>query len=141
MSTTFTRFLRSGLHVLDDVAHGLAQVLVVLHVPFHGLEGVDDGGVIAAGEFPADLFHAHAGDLPQDVDGHTAGRGHIGVALGAADVGRGDVYKRQLSACLNGTVVPLAEVKDEAFASGALGDGIAIEPIDGELVALSLIHI
>ena len=40
-----------------------------------------------------------------------------------------------LSACLNGTVVPLTEVKDEAFASGALGDGIAIEPIDGELVA------
>ena len=40
-----------------------------------------------------------------------------------------------LSACLNGTVVSLAEVKDEAFASGALGDGIAIEPIDGELVA------
>ena len=40
-----------------------------------------------------------------------------------------------LSACLNGTVVPLAEVKDEAFASGALGDGIAIEPSDGELVA------
>ena len=40
-----------------------------------------------------------------------------------------------LSACLNGTVVPLADVKDEAFASGVLGDGIAIEPIDGELVA------
>lgn len=40
-----------------------------------------------------------------------------------------------LSACLNGTVVPLADVMDEAFASGALGDGIAIEPTDGELVA------
>ena len=40
-----------------------------------------------------------------------------------------------LSACLNGTVVPLADVKDEAFASGALGDGVAIEPTDGELVA------
>ena len=40
-----------------------------------------------------------------------------------------------LSACLNGTVVPLADVKDEAFDSGALGDGIAIEPTDGELVA------
>ena len=40
-----------------------------------------------------------------------------------------------LSACLNGTVVPLANVKDEAFASGVLGDGIAIEPSDGELVA------
>lgn len=40
-----------------------------------------------------------------------------------------------LSACLNGTVVPLADVKDEAFASGVLGVGIAIEPTDGELVA------
>lgn len=40
-----------------------------------------------------------------------------------------------LSACLNGTVVLLADVKDEAFASGVLGDGIAIEPTDGELVA------
>ena len=40
-----------------------------------------------------------------------------------------------LAACLTGTVVPLAEVKDEAFASGVLGDGIAIEPAVGELVA------
>ena len=40
-----------------------------------------------------------------------------------------------LSACLNGTVVPLADVKDEAFASGVLGNGIAIEPSEGELVA------
>ena len=40
-----------------------------------------------------------------------------------------------LYACLNGTVVPLADVKDEAFASGVLGEGIAIEPSDGELVA------
>ena len=89
MSMTFTSNSVSGLDVFDDVAHGLPQVLVVLHVPFHGLEGVDDGGVVPTGELPADLLHAHAGDLPQDVDGHTAGRGHIGVALGAADVGRG----------------------------------------------------
>ena len=46
-----------------------------------------------------------------------------------------DAKDTVLSACLNGTVVPLAEVKDEAFSSGALGDGIAIEPSDGELVA------
>lgn len=46
-----------------------------------------------------------------------------------------DAKDAVLSACLNGTVVPLAEVKDEAFSSGALGDGIAIEPSDGELVA------
>ena len=49
MSMTFTSKSVSGLDVFDDVAHGLAQVLVVLHVPFHGLEGVDDGRVVAAG--------------------------------------------------------------------------------------------
>ena len=47
--------------------------------------------MVTARELPADLLHAHAGDLAQDVDGHTAGGGHIGVPLGAADVGRGDV--------------------------------------------------
>ena len=67
---TFTSKSVSGLDVFDDVADRLPEMLVVLHVPFHGLEGVDDGGVIAAREFPADLFHAHAGDLAQDVDGH-----------------------------------------------------------------------
>ena len=52
MSMTFMSKSVSGLDVFDDVAHGLAQVLVILHVPFHGLEGVDDGGVVAAGKFP-----------------------------------------------------------------------------------------
>ena len=47
--------------------------------------------MVTARELPADLLHAHAGDLAQDVDGHAAGGGHIGVPLGAADVGRGDV--------------------------------------------------
>ena len=34
-----------------------------------------------------------------------------------------------LSACLNGTVVPLADVKDEAFASGALGTALPLSPL------------
>lgn len=33
----------------------------------------------------------------------------------------------------NGEAVPLAEIKDEAFASGALGKGLAIEPAEGKL--------
>lgn len=33
-----------------------------------------------------------------------------------------------LSACLNGTVVPLADVKDEAFASGVLGMALPLSP-------------
>ncbi|MBQ8851574.1 MAG: PTS glucose transporter subunit IIA [Oscillibacter sp.] len=36
---------------------------------------------------------------------------------------------------MNGTVVALADVADEAFASGALGEGIAIEPSEGKLFA------
>ncbi len=57
------------------------------------------------------------------------------VAETAQAANTSDAKDTVLSACLNGTVVPLAEVKDEAFSSGALGDGIAIEPSDGELVA------
>ncbi len=40
-----------------------------------------------------------------------------------------------LGSCMNGTVVPMAQVKDEAFAAGVLGEGIAIEPADGNLYA------
>ena len=40
-----------------------------------------------------------------------------------------------LAAHMNGVVVPLAEVQDEAFASGTLGDGVAVEPSEGKLFA------
>ena len=36
---------------------------------------------------------------------------------------------------INGTVVPLSQVKDEAFASEALGKGVAIEPKEGKVYA------
>ena len=41
----------------------------------------------------------------------------------------------ELGAHLVGTVVPLVEVKDPTFSSGALGAGIAVEPIEGKLYA------
>ena len=40
-----------------------------------------------------------------------------------------------LGAHMNGTVLALSEVADEAFASGAMGDGVAIEPSEGKLYA------
>ncbi len=40
-----------------------------------------------------------------------------------------------LGAHMNGTVVALSEVRDEAFASGALGLGVAVEPTEGKLLA------
>ena len=46
-----------------------------------------------------------------------------------------EVRSAVLGAHMTGAVVPLADVADEAFASGAMGDGIAIEPTVGKLYA------
>lgn len=46
-----------------------------------------------------------------------------------------ETKEMHLGAHMNGTVVPLAEVKDEVFASGAMGEGAAIEPTEGKLFA------
>lgn len=41
--------------------------------------------------------------------------------------------KRSLCAVCNGRAMPLSEMPDEAFASGMLGVGYAIEPRDGQI--------
>ncbi|WP_226529422.1 beta-glucoside-specific PTS transporter subunit IIABC [Metabacillus niabensis] len=41
----------------------------------------------------------------------------------------------EITSPLKGEVLNLSDIKDEAFASGALGDGVAIEPIEGKLFA------
>jgi len=43
--------------------------------------------------------------------------------------------KLEIKAPLQGTVVPLKDVNDDAFATGAMGKGIAIEPEKGEVVS------
>lgn len=45
------------------------------------------------------------------------------------------VKKIEIASPVAGTVVDVAEVPDEAFASGALGDGLAIIPADGNIYA------
>ncbi|QGQ45451.1 beta-glucoside-specific PTS transporter subunit IIABC [Metabacillus sediminilitoris] len=45
------------------------------------------------------------------------------------------VATEEIASPLKGEVKILSEIKDEAFASGALGDGVAIEPTEGKLVA------
>jgi len=52
---------------------------------------------------------------------------------GRADEGGGGNANNILASPLTGKIVPLANVKDEAFSSGALGPGIAIEPEEGIL--------
>ncbi|MGX7417954.1 beta-glucoside-specific PTS transporter subunit IIABC [Carnobacterium gallinarum] len=45
------------------------------------------------------------------------------------------IEKEVIESPLAGKIFPLSEVKDEAFSSGALGKGLAIEPTVGELVS------
>ncbi len=45
------------------------------------------------------------------------------------------VNKEVLVSPMQGKVIPLQEVKDEAFAMGALGKGVGIEPTDGHVVS------
>lgn len=47
----------------------------------------------------------------------------------------GQLKDSVLGAHMSGQMLLLCEVKDEAFASGAMGDGIAIEPSEGKLYA------
>ncbi len=46
-----------------------------------------------------------------------------------------NVTEGKVSSPLKGEIVPLKEVTDQVFASGAMGDGIAIRPTDGKVVS------
>lgn len=46
-----------------------------------------------------------------------------------------EIRQEILASPLTGTVIPLVEVPDQVFASGAMGKGIAIDPTDGVVVA------
>ncbi len=48
---------------------------------------------------------------------------------------KAEVKSIALYSHMNGTVVPLEEVEDEAFSSKVLGEGVAVEPTEGKLYA------
>lgn len=56
----------SGTDVLHDVVHGLLQVAVLADVLLHRIDGVHNGGMVTL-EFGTDGFHAHTGDLADDI--------------------------------------------------------------------------
>ncbi|WP_303984302.1 beta-glucoside-specific PTS transporter subunit IIABC [Niallia circulans] len=63
------------------------------------------------------------------------GQNSTGNTTASNQVAATKVEKEEVLSPLKGEVKPLSEVKDEAFASGALGHGIAIEPSEGKLYA------
>jgi len=66
-----------------------------------------------------------------DLDAVTALVPAAGTAKAPVDAKKDAV----MSAHMNGTVVPMAEVQDEAFSTCVLGEGVAIEPAEGKLFA------
>lgn len=61
----------------------------------------------------------------------------LGTVIGFDNVTKKDVKEdaNTIVSPMNGTIIPLTEVKDNAFASGSMGEGCAIIPNDGEVVA------
>ena len=57
------------------------------------------------------------------------------IAKNEASAENNEIKTETLYSHLNGTVVKLENVEDEAFSSKALGDGIAVEPTEGRLYA------
>lgn len=59
------------------------------------------------------------------------------VTEGAVIQANGETYieKEVLASVIEGHVIPLSQVKDEAFASGAMGKGVAVEPVNGKVVS------
>lgn len=56
-------------------------------------------------------------------------------AGGTASAENGTANKELVFSPMTGNLVPLAEIKDEVFASGTMGKGIAIDPEDGTVTA------
>lgn len=55
--------------------------------------------------------------------------------MGKADIQESDQNLDELSAPVNGTIIPLTSVKDEVFASEAMGKGIAIVPTNDKVTS------
>lgn len=73
-----------------------------------------------------------------DDDAAPAGRRSAGTETAAVAGGTATLVRTEtieLAAPCAGTVVPLAEVSDPVFASGAMGPGIAVEPSESVIVS------
>jgi PTS system beta-glucosides-specific IIC component len=59
------------------------------------------------------------------------------VTEGAVIQANGETYieKEVLASVMEGHVIPLSQVEDEAFSSGAMGKGVAVEPVNGKVVS------
>ncbi|WP_278951024.1 beta-glucoside-specific PTS transporter subunit IIABC [Lactobacillus apis] len=120
-----------GKNGFDSTVYGLIIAMVVATVlgfvlqMIFGKNSVDetlDEQVALANTGTA----AEAGNIKSEEETETAAKPAAQASYNEAE---------KLVAPLNGTIVPLSDVKDEVFASGSMGQGVAIEPKDGQVCA------
>lgn len=70
-----------------------------------------------------------------DADNVDALLGETSAPVSVENKSTESVQSSELYAHLNGTIIPLEQVEDEAFSLKVLGDGVAIEPSEGKLYA------
>jgi len=80
------------------------------------------------------------GDVADETIGERLGReadGSVGTdAIAGGAAGADDTRRRlQIVSPVDGELVPLSEVDDAVFSSGVLGDGVAVRPSSGTVVA------
>lgn len=109
---------------------GVFQVPSFIH-PEEGLNGAFFGAIIAlvVGSVLAFVLTYFFGGINKNED--TGAGSTQPVAVKGAQNGKDQV----IGSPFNGTVKKLADIDDTAFASGALGQGVAIEPAEGKVVA------
>ena len=109
---------------------GVFQVPSFIH-PEEGLNGAFFGAIIAlvVGSVLAFVLTYFFGGINKNED--TGATSTQPVAVEDAQNEKDQV----IGSPFNGTVKKLADIDDTAFASGALGQGVAIEPAEGKVVA------
>lgn len=109
---------------------GVFQVPSFIH-PEEGLNGAFFGAIIAlvVGSVLAFVLTYFFGGINKNED--TGAGSTQPVAVKGAQNEKDQV----IGSPFNGTVKKLADIDDTAFASGALGQGVAIEPAEGKVVA------
>ncbi|AVK61451.1 PTS beta-glucoside transporter subunit EIIBCA [Lactobacillus sp. CBA3605] len=108
------------------IAMGVAAVLGFALQMLFGRQSVDAGDSAAKAPSTATPEPVMAGVNVEAVTGTTATALKPAVTYNAVT---------QLNSPVTGQILPLSAIKDEVFSSGAMGQGIAIEPTEGLLVA------
>ncbi|MCQ4087872.1 beta-glucoside-specific PTS transporter subunit IIABC [Saccharibacillus sp. JS10] len=116
----------------------IALVLPVLMVMFfgYGEDATEKAAAFAGGDAESGAVAANGGvtaaTAPQTTNLHSNTSSSDASGIAEASVPLEDEI---VMSPLKGKVLPLSEVPDEAFSTGAMGPGVAIEPEEGKLYA------